>query len=30
MPEELNRRLVAKIATVHFAPTQHEVQALQR
>lgn len=30
MPEELNRRLVAKIATVHFAPTQHEVEALQR
>lgn len=30
MPEELNRRLVAKIATVHFAPTQHEVEHLRR
>jgi UDP-N-acetylglucosamine 2-epimerase (non-hydrolysing) len=30
MPEELNRRLVAKIATLHFAPTQHEVAALRR
>lgn len=30
MPEELNRRLVAKIATLHFAPTQHEVEALRR
>lgn len=30
MPEELNRRIVAKIATLHFAPTQHEVEALRR
>lgn len=30
MPEELNRRLVAKIATLHFAPTQHEVEHLRR
>lgn len=30
MPEELNRRLVAKVATVHFAPTQHEVSHLRR
>lgn len=30
MPEEINRRLVAKIATLHFAPTQHEVEHLRR
>lgn len=30
MPEELNRRIVAKIATLHFAPTQHEVDHLRR
>ena len=30
MPEELNRRVVAKIATLHFAPTQHEVDHLRR
>lgn len=30
MPEELNRRIVAKIATLHFAPTQHEVNHLRR
>lgn len=30
MPEELNRRVVAKIATLHFAPTQHEVEHLRR
>jgi UDP-N-acetylglucosamine 2-epimerase (non-hydrolysing) len=30
MPEELNRRAVAKIATLHFAPTQHEVEHLRR
>ena len=30
MPEELNRRIVAKIATLHFAPTQHEVGHLRR
>jgi UDP-N-acetylglucosamine 2-epimerase (non-hydrolysing) len=30
MPEEINRRLVAKIATIHFAPTQHEVEHLRR
>jgi len=30
MPEELNRRIVAKIATVHFAPSQHEVDHLRR
>ncbi len=30
MPEELNRRIVAKIATVHFAPTDHEVVNLRR
>jgi len=30
MPEELNRRVVAKIATLHFAPTQHEVENLRR
>jgi len=30
MPEELNRRVVAKIASVHFAPTQHEVDHLRR
>lgn len=30
MPEEINRRIVAKIATLHFAPTQHEVEQLRR
>ena len=30
MPEELNRRIVAKIATLHFAPTDHEVAHLRR
>lgn len=30
MPEEINRRVVAKIATLHFAPTQHEVEHLRR
>ena len=30
MPEELNRRIVAKVATLHFAPTQHEVAHLRR
>lgn len=30
MPEELNRRVVAKIATLHFAPTQHEIEHLRR
>lgn len=30
LPEELNRRVVAKIATMHFAPTQHEVEHLRR
>lgn len=30
MPEEINRRLVARIATLHFAPTQHEVEHLRR
>ena len=30
MPEELNRRVVAKVATLHFAPTQHEVGHLRR
>lgn len=30
MPEELNRRVVARIATLHFAPTQHEVEHLRR
>ena len=30
MPEELNRRVVAKIATVHVAPTRHEVDHLRR
>ena len=30
MPEEINRRLVAKIATLHFAPTQLEVEHLRR
>jgi UDP-N-acetylglucosamine 2-epimerase (non-hydrolysing) len=30
LPEELNRRMVAKIANVHFAPTSHEVAALRR
>ncbi len=30
MPEEINRRVVAKIATLHFAPTQHEVENLRR
>ena len=29
-PEELNRRVVARIATLHFAPTAHEVANLQR
>jgi UDP-N-acetylglucosamine 2-epimerase (non-hydrolysing) len=29
-PEELNRRVVAKIATLHFAPTAHEVENLRR
>ena len=30
MPEEINRRVVAKIATLHFAPTQLEVEHLRR
>jgi UDP-N-acetylglucosamine 2-epimerase (non-hydrolysing) len=30
MPEELNRRVVAKLANLHFAPTQHEVEHLRR
>jgi UDP-N-acetylglucosamine 2-epimerase (non-hydrolysing) len=30
LPEELNRRVVAKIATLHFAPTQLEVEHLRR
>jgi UDP-N-acetylglucosamine 2-epimerase (non-hydrolysing) len=30
MPEELNRRVVARIATLHFAPSQHEVDHLRR
>ncbi len=30
MPEELNRRIVAKIATMHFAPTTLEVGHLRR
>lgn len=30
MPEELNRRIVAKVATIHFAPTSHEVDNLTR
>lgn len=30
MPEEINRRLVAKIATLHFAPTDNEVAHLRR
>jgi UDP-N-acetylglucosamine 2-epimerase (non-hydrolysing) len=29
MPEELNRRLVARIARVHYAPTLHEVDNLR-
>lgn len=30
MPEEINRRVVAKIATLHFAPTELEVGHLRR
>lgn len=30
MPEEINRRVVAKLARLHFAPTQREVDNLRR
>lgn len=30
LPEEINRRVVARIATMHFAPTEHEVAHLRR
>lgn len=30
LPEEINRRLVARLAHVHFAPTEHEVANLRR
>lgn len=30
LPEELNRQVVGKLATIHFAPTQREVENLTR
>lgn len=30
LPEELNRRIVGRIATIHFAPTPREVENLRR